>query len=345
MAVANLPYTYSVRRGAKVYWRFRRGKLDVSLPGCPADAQFHVRYGALMGEHGLPAPRHAPGTVAELVAAYEVSVEFKALRPSTQIDYTRTLKLVVTEIGVEQYRLVRRGIIKIVRDDLAGTPRKAHKFVQMVSRLYSWADECGLVSPGSPNPTDKLKRLKVRVEHYTPWSEEEIARFLAHAPLHVRTPVLLAICTGQRAADVVAMTWTDYQRGHGGAIIRVRQSKTGEALDIACPADLIAHLDALPSTFGGPIARSARGRPYTPGGFAQTIRRELAKIQGMPLDRGPHGLRYACAGRQEDAGVPAEHTMAVLGQRTFAMAMQYRRQRRLAREAMERVEQTVKVRT
>jgi integrase len=79
-----------------------------------------------------------------------------------------------------------------------------------------------------------MKRLKVRSKSIVPWSEEEIALFLSHCPQWLKTPVLLALYTGQRREDVVGMAWDAFQ----GGIIRVRQSKTGEPLDIACHKEL-----------------------------------------------------------------------------------------------------------
>jgi integrase len=163
-------------------------------------------------------------------------------------------------------------MIKRVRDDHSATPRKAHKLRQMLSRLYSWANEEGLVD--GYNPAAKIKRLKVRQKAITPWSEDEIARFLAAAPLWLQTPVLLALCTGQRREDVVRMTWADYQ----GAFVRVRQSKTGEPLDIACHKVLRSHLSAFRTAFGGPIARNAKGKPFTANSLSQAIRRQVRRL-------------------------------------------------------------------
>jgi integrase len=124
--------------------------------------------------------------------------------------------------------LTTRAMIKAVRDDYAVTPRKAHKIKQMASRLYSWADESDFV-PAEFNPA-KMKRLKVRSKSIVPWSEEEIALFLSHCPQWLKTPVLLALYTASGARTWLAMAWDAFQ----GGIIRVRQSKTGEPLDIAC---------------------------------------------------------------------------------------------------------------
>jgi integrase len=129
------------------------------------------------------------------------------------------------------------------------------------------------------------------------------------------------------------MEWPAYQ----GAFIRVRQSKTGEPLDIACHPMLRAHLDGIRTNFGGRIARTALKRPYSANGFAQHIRRVAAKIPGFPKDRSPHGLRYAAAGRLEEVGVTPGDASSVLGHRTYQMAMKYLSQRKRSAVAMAKV--------
>jgi integrase len=196
--------------------------------------------------------------------------------PSTRLDYDKTLTLIEAELGDEPFMLTTRAMIKAVRDDYSVTPRKAHKIKQMASRLYSWADENDLV-PAEFNPA-KMKRLKVRSKSIVPWSEEEIALFLSHCPLWLKTPVLLALYTGQRREDVATMAWDAFQ----GAIIRVKQSKTGEPLDIACHKVLRSHLSAVKTAFGGPIARTAKGRPFTANSLSQAVRRVVNEIEGCP---------------------------------------------------------------
>ena len=98
--------------------------------------------------------------------------------------------------------------LKTVRDDLAATPRKAHKVKQMVSRLYTWAAECDLVPEGF-NPAGSIKRLKRKGgdKEIVVWSDFEIARVFAAAPEHLKMPLMIALFTGQRREDVVSMTW------------------------------------------------------------------------------------------------------------------------------------------
>jgi integrase len=324
--VARLPFTYVVKGQ---YWRFRRGGVDTALPGAPGDPAFHARYAELVA---LAAPRAGPssGSMAALVAAYRASAEYRALRGPTQLDYSRTLDLIVTELGDQPYRYVTAPMVKAVRDDFAATPRKAHKLKQMVSRLYTWAAEEGRVPPGT-NPAAEFRRLRVRAKTITPWSEEEIALFLAHAPARLRLAVLLMVCTGQRAEDVATMEWTAWQ----GGFIRVRQSKTGEAVEIACHPELRTALDAI-HVRRGRILRGAKGGPWTANAMRKAVEDQCAAIEAMPR-RSCHGLRYAAAGRMEAAGCTVAQISAVLGHRTYAMAMKYLTARRESEAGMARI--------
>lgn len=322
-------YTFVVKGR---YWRFRRGEVRAPLPGHPGDPAFHARYAELLALSHKKPSEPEKSSFAYLIDKYLKSAEFNALRPSTQLDYGKTLDLIGRELGQQPFAMTTTPMVKAVRDFHAATPRKAHKFKQMVSRLYTWAAEEGLVDHGY-NPAAPVKRLKVRAKAITPWSEEEILLFLGSAPQWLQTPVLLALFTGQRREDVVSMTWDDYQ----GGFIRVRQSKTGEPLDIACHPKLRKHLDGIRTSFGGAIARTAKGRPFTPNSLSQAVRRLVDELP-MANDRSLHGLRYAAAARLDEAGCTLTEAVAVLGHRTYQMAHRYMAQRRASEAAMARQE-------
>jgi len=328
MPRAKLPYTYVI--GNK-YWRFRRGVLTVALPGRPGDPEFHRRYAELVELSGRRPTSHVESSFRWLTSRYRRSEEFRALAPSTQLDYEKTLDLIDAELGNEPYQFTTRAMIKAVRDDHACQPRKAHKIKQMVSRLYTWADENDLVPEGF-NPAAKIKKLKRSPVSITPWSEEEISLFLASCPSFLQTPVLLALYTGQRREDIVRMEWTDFH----GRFIRVRQSKTGEPLDIACHSVLRQHLASVRTQFGGPIARTAAGRPFTANSLSQALRRQVGETSGMPQARSLHGLRYAAAARMDEAGCSVTQCAAVLGHRTAQMAYKYMAQRAASEAALKK---------
>lgn len=342
MARTDLRFTY-IAKGR--YWRFRHKAVgDVALPHArgvhvqlqPQQPGFMARYSELLDaaerrEKILPPAR---GTFAWLVAQYRLSAEFRELADRTQADYDGTLNLIVEELGEARFEHATRNMLKAVRDGHADKVRKAHKIKQMLSRLYSWADEAELV-PAGFNPAKSIKRLKRKGgdREIVVWSDAEIDMFLAAAPAHVVTPVLLALFTGQRRRDVALMVWTQYQ----GGTIRVRQSKTQALLDVACHPRLRAHLDALPRR-AAVIATTAAGKAYNEMSLSQTILRQVRKTDGMPINRSMHGLRYAAGSRMEEAGCTVAEIESVLGHETFKMALKYASQRLRAKAALEKLE-------
>lgn len=343
MVRTDLPFTYVVRRKLasgqwRDYWRFRRGNRDSALPGQPGDHKFHQRYSEILEEEERIGAEKAKSrhTFDWLCDEYLESAEFKvALSERTQDDYRHTIdERLRPALGPERFDSIKRQTVKAIRDQLADHPRTAHKVKQMVSRLYSWADEQDLLPAGFVNPATGIRKLKAKVTPITIWSDEEADLFLKHCEPFMRAPVLLALYTGQRREDLAQMQWSDYQ----GGIIRVRQNKTGEPLDIPCHPTLKAHLDAVKTKFGGAIVRTQNGKPMNAGMMSAALNRAVAAIDGMP-HRSWHGLRYASAGRLEAAGCSVVQISAIIGHRTYEMAMKYARQRRDAEAAMQRLEQ------
>jgi integrase len=332
------------------YWRFRHPATgDITMPharGVRIDEQlkqpgFVRKYEELLAK--VERDEIAPVAVDRrsvrwLIREYLASEEFRVLADPTQRDYERTLALIEEELGDEPFAFVTRGMIKAVRDSYARQTRKAHKIKQMASRLYSWADENELVPEGF-NPAARIKRLKRKGgdQEYVVWSAHEIELFLAEAPEHVRTPVLLALYTGQRANDIARMLWSQWQDDY----IRVRQAKTGAMLDIACHHRLKAHLETLKSTrssLKGTICLTVRGKSFNANNLGSAIYRAVQNIAAMPKNRSLHGLRYAAGSAMEEAGCTISEIEAVLGHRTLRMALKYASQRLRTRSAMTKVE-------
>lgn len=347
MADADLRYTY-LAKGR--YWRFRHALTgDIAMPHMrgvsiedqPRQPKFVAKYEELLArvERGELTPEPLDRrSFRWLIRRYQDSEEFRALADPTQRDYERTLALIETELGDEPFALATRGMIKAVRDSYARHTRKAHKIKQMVSRLYSWADENELVPEGF-NPAARIKRLRRKggEQEYVVWSAHEIELFLADAPQHVRTPVLLALYTGQRANDIARMLWSQWQ----GDYIRVRQAKTGAMLDIACHERLKTHLHALKAeraTVKGTICLTVRGNSFNANNLGSAIYRAIQNIPAMPKNRSLHGLRYAAGSAMEEAGCTIAEIEAVLGHRTLRMALKYASQRLRTRAAMTKME-------
>lgn len=340
MVKTDLPYTYLA---LGKYWRFRRGRVDVKLPGQPGDVEFHRVYAEKMAMFDVKAATIDQKSLSWLIKRYKASAEFSQLADRTQDDYKLTLDLLDREMGEEAYRLITRPMIKAVRDDYIETTRKANKIKQMMSRLYSWAGEESLVPDGF-NPAAGLKTIKRKggVQEIVVWSDYEIDLFLKHASPAEVTPVLLALYTGQRLSDVCKMTWNLYQVD----TIRVRQSKTTALLDIACHKTLRAHLDRLkrqprvvvPLPEKDFICLREDGVPWIANAFGTRMSRAVRKTPGMPANRSMHGLRYAAGSTMEEAGCTVAQIESVLGHRTFKMALKYASQRLRSKAALAQVE-------
>lgn len=335
MTKRQLPRFTDLKKGK--YWYFRHEAVgsSIRIPGQPGDAEWHAKYAELLAlvERGTKVPP-SEETFSWLVARYRKSPEFAMLKPLTRADYETSLTIIDEALGDQPYALTTRKMLKAVRDRHAATPRKADKLKAMMSRLYSWADEEELV-PEKYNPASGLKKLQKKPTPFVPWSDEEIDHFLANAPRHVVTPVMLALYTGQRASDVVVATWTQFR----GATIRVRQEKTGELIDIACHPKLRTYLDALRADErrGVVIATSIEHRAYNGRSLAQALARAIKLMPDMP-HRTMHGLRYAAAARMEEADCTVSEIAAVLGHRTYQMAMKYIEQRKAAQRAIQKLE-------
>lgn len=331
----NLPQYVDLKKGKYYYFRHPAVGTSVRIPGNPGDAVWHAKYAELKAlvERGTKdAP--AKATFAWLVKQYRKSPEFALLKASTRNSYEQSLTVIENDLGDQPYALTTRKMLKAVRDRYADTPRQADKLKSMMSRLYTWADEEEHVAEGF-NPAEKLKKLQKNPVPFVPWSDEEIELFVAEGPRHVVTPVMIALYTGQRASDVVLATWTQFR----GATIRVRQEKTGEMVDIPCHPRLRTYLDNIrgDDRKGVVIATSIEHRSYTANSLAQALSRSIIGIEHMPK-RTMHGLRYAAAARLEEANCTVAEIAAILGHRTYQMAMKYIEQRKSAQRAIQKLE-------
>jgi integrase len=286
--------------------------------------------------------KSAPKTSFDyLIDEYLASAEYRALSDATQLDYGKTCDILKDKLGKWPYALTTRNMIKAVRDSFASTPRKAHKIKQMVSCLYSWADDNDLV-PAGFNPAKDLKKLKRKggAKEYTVWSEAEFQTFFAGAIRPMQTAAMLARYTGQRVQDVGKATWQDFQ----GTEIRVRQAKTGAPLIIACHSKLRNYLNDLKRELdaekkrGVMILTSLSGKAYDGNSLSSAVYREVQRIDGMPKDRSLHGLRYMAGSDMEEAGCTVAEIESVLGHQTFKMALKYASQRLRAKAAAEKRE-------
>lgn len=278
------------------YWYAFKG--GPRLPGKPGSPEFVAAY------HEATAARRAPpaGVLLSLMAGYQQSAEFLGLSPRTRRDYVAKIILIEREFGdlplgaLDDRRT--RGEFLAWRDRLAAKSRRQADYSWTVlARILSWSKDRGLIAV---NPCERGGRVYRGTRADKVWTADDEANFLAKAPVHLRLALTLALWTGQRQGDLLALSWTAYD----GQKIRLRQSKTGVRVAIPVGEPLRLALDAAAKAkTATTVLTNTDGQPWKADGFRTAWRRACAGagIVGVTFNdlRGTAVTRLALAGATE----------------------------------------------
>jgi integrase len=170
-------------------------------------------------------------------------------------------------------------------------------------RLCSWARARGLTLYRPPERVDRLYHAD-RSEKI--WEETHIATFMAAASQPLQRALVLALETGQRQADLLALPWSAYD----GQWIRLRQQKTGRRVNIPVTRRLKAMLDNTPRT-STQILTNKRGEAWQANAFRKAWGDACrkAKITGLTF----HDLRGTAVTRLAEAGCSHAEIAAITG--------------------------------
>jgi len=289
------------------HYAWRGGPRLEGEPGTPA---FLSSYAAAVATRS----QGKAGTLGGLITEFKASSEFGGLRERTRKDYRRYLDMIEARFGEMPIEVLEdprvRGDFKAWRDEMAATPRKADFAWTILARVLSVAHDRGRIAA---NPCERGGRLYTADRADRVWTEEMVTRFLAVAPEPLRRALMLALWTGQRQGDLVALTWSAYD----GAKIRLKQSKTGARVAIPIGAPLKAVLDearraaATARTGAVTILATVRGTAWTGDGFRTSWRKACIKagIEGVTF----HDLRGSAVTRLAVAGATVPQIAAITG--------------------------------
>lgn len=332
--VVRLRHVKKYRAGGKVYWYHR-----ITKERLPANERqrvarvLHINE-TLEGEGGKEL-RDVPrkGSLGDLTLKYKASPEFKRLKPATKDGYRIYLDLIGRQVGDVTVTNIDSAWLYRARDSMSDKPAAADMMLSVMSILLNYAVTRGW---RTDNPAKHVKKLRAG-KSYEPWPDVAIERFRAGANPRMVWAMELAIHTGQRRGDVLAMQWRHIERRPEGLRIAVTQQKTGEPLLIPIHDRLATVLDSIPRV-GTNIVHREDGLAYTGSGFSALFRREQQRLglQGLQF----HGLRHTAAARLAEAGCTDSEIMSILGHRTASMVRRYTRganQERLSQSAMSKV--------
>jgi len=322
------PHVVKVRnRQGRPYFYFQRARgtdrasRRVRLPDDPESPAFWAAYAELMQ---LAPPKRNLNAVVELAAAWQASPEWSSLAPKTRAEWTRYLARIVDAWGPLEVRGIEPRHVLALRDQYADRPASANNLLRCLSSMLGWSVPRGY---RPDNPCREVRPFRGGAG-YAPWSWDVIEAARAELRPDLWAVVALALYTGQRQGDVLAMRWDAIREG----LIAVRQEKTGRELVIPVHRDLAAVLEVIPRQ-AVTILTSTEGRPWTRDGFkASWNKHKPAAAKGLVF----HGLRKSAVVTLLEAGCTEAEVAAITGQ-SMQMVAHYARgvsQQRLAAAAI-----------
>lgn len=225
------------------------------------------------------------GTISWLIDDFKKSDKWQEFKPRTQADHLKHFQKIQQEFGSNTLKKAEargsRAAFKNWRQSMARTPKVADNHWSSLSRIFTYAVDQEYMSRNPCLGAGKLYSGN-RADKW--WTPDDLTRFRAVASPELKLGLLLAVHTGQRQGDLLALKWNQYD----GERLIITQSKTGKTVSVKCTDSLRRWLDQIPRTSTHVLVNS-RGIPWTPSGFQASFRKATRKV-GIK-DRTFHDLR------------------------------------------------------
>jgi integrase len=258
----------------------------------------------------------AGDTIGALIDVYVRSPQYRRLAANSQRLYDRALREIRDAHGNDLVLGIRRRLVRAMLDLWADKPTTHNTLLTVWRVLLQRAVEDEWIDS---NPTAGLEHLPTGTRER--WTDAQVDYALRHAPEWMRRAIVLALATGQRAGDLVAMRWGQYD----GAAVSLRQQKTAADLQIPLSSEMRAELDAWRREARTlTILSTPRGLPWKRGVFYSKTSLWLSghlALAGCTM----HGLRHTTASRLAEAGATAVEIQAVTGHRNLSTVARYTR--------------------
>ncbi len=171
------------------------------------------------------------------------------------------------------------------------------------------------------NPCDRVDPARYRPPQKTIWSPDQARFFLSNVRDSRLGPFwAVAIATGARIGELIALEWADLDLEHGALqITKTRQRINGQWLTLPPKTAAGVRILSLPA-FALDALRQLRQQtppdqerifPYAPESLVRALHRECDRL-GLP-HLTPHGLRHLHASLLLDSGLPVPSVAARLG--------------------------------
>jgi len=183
---------------------------------------------------GRPRKQTAPmvmeNSFAAVIRTFMTSTYWDSLKPATRDTWGRELRLIASSadgLGGVPVDEVRPKLVQAWLEGFATKPGKQHVCLHALRRLAKWAMVRELLPGGDITFGCTINRGKGGRK---PWTDEQIATALAHAPRRFYRAIRLGAETGQRPSDLVRMKWADLETIDGRLGINLVTKKVGLTL-------------------------------------------------------------------------------------------------------------------
>lgn len=277
------------------------------LPGRPGTPEFMAAYNAAIAKLKTP----PAGEFRSIISKYKASPEFTGKADKTRTDYAGYIKKIEDAFGDLPVAALDDKAVRLEfktwRDTMSSTPRTADYAWSMLRRILSWAKDNAIIAENHAKSGGRVYKGGNRKEIV--WMDDDLKALAAHASPEVMSVVVMALWTGQRQGDVLAMTWSAL----AGAKIRVKQFKTNARVPIPVGATLRKLLDALEKERGDAvqILLNTRKKPWTEDGFKTSFgkAKTAAGLQRLHF----HDLRGTAVTRMAIAGCTVPQIASITG--------------------------------
>ncbi|RIY00172.1 integrase [Aureimonas flava] len=248
--------------GGKVAVYYYHRATGARLQGEPGTAEFLASITTAQAK----VEKRTAGTLSGIIRDFENTRKWRKLAESTKSEYRRILKFWEGKFGTTplvglEAKAFRRDVMQWHDEFSEEKPREADNRVTILARVLSWAATDGDLKA---NVLDGFDRAYSSDRSEMIWLPEHVEAFMAKATPEMKLGLVLALHTGQRQGDLLALKWDAYDGTH----IRLRQGKTRRFVTVKATAALKATLDDLPrrSTL---ILTTKTGRQFKKRYFAE----------------------------------------------------------------------------
>jgi hypothetical protein len=279
----------------KYLWQHLSGRWYVRIKGTyhrikaePDTPEFDRQYWEILTGRRADAKR----SWSALIALYRESDKWAGYSPRYRKDLEPVFQYLEEKIGKADVARLTQPDIYEAMDKNKDRVRFANYIPTAISMLSKLAIRKRWRQDNPAIDIEQLKVPKGRKKPHLPWPNWAVDKWRAEAkPL----PLLIfeiGVGSVQRPGDWVDFTWGDYD----GSTLKLRQNKTGVALQLPCTHQLKEALDSAKERLGfAPlpnrhILTKANGDPMNYFAMARTMVAERKRLGLMAYDQ--HALRY-----------------------------------------------------